>query len=329
MTRSEIPRNAATLSTTGHIVACPAPLKGVLSAAEAAAVLAAGFRAAGHACSEVPLADGGEGTAEALHRVLGGEWASARVSDPLGRDVDARFVVLPDGRAVIESAEAIGLGRLRPDERDPLRASSRGLGELIRAAGDRELLVALGGSATVDGGAGLRGVVSGLPRRTVALCDVSSPLLDAARVFAAQKGASADDVAVLERRLAAMDELAPYARAPGAGAAGGLGAALAALGAELVSGAEFVAEAVGLRAQLQGAAFAVTGEGAVDRTSRAGKATGVVARLCADAGVRCAVFGGRVEESLPGTESYKLSGEPGRARDDLAALAARLAESLG
>jgi glycerate 2-kinase len=183
----------------------------VLSASEAAAALADGFRAAGLPCAEMPLADGGEGTAEALYRVLGGEWVSARVTDPLGREVGARFLVLPDGRAVVEAAEPLGLWRLREDERDPLRASSRGLGELIRAAGERELVVALGGTATVDGGAGLREVVTAVRAGTVALCDVSSPLLDAARVFAAQKGASADEAAVLERRLAAMAELAPYA----------------------------------------------------------------------------------------------------------------------
>ena len=145
---------------------------------------------------EIPVADGGEGTAAALHAALGGEWREASVSDPLGRRVDARFLRIPDGRAVIEAAEAIGLPRLRPEERDPLRASSRGLGELVLAAleaGASGLVVGLGGTATVDGGAGLREVLRELPVPTVAACDVASPLLGergAARAFGPQKGAT-------------------------------------------------------------------------------------------------------------------------------------------
>jgi glycerate kinase len=112
------------------------------------------------------MADGGEGTAAALVAALGGEWRSAFVPDPLGREVEASYVLLPDGRAVVESAQAIGLARLARDELDPLGASSRGLGELVLAAldgGATGLLVGLGDSATVDGGAGLREVVDALP----------------------------------------------------------------------------------------------------------------------------------------------------------------------
>jgi glycerate kinase len=283
--------------------------------------LADGFARAGVECDQIPLADGGEGTAEALWTVLGGEWREAEVSDPLGRPVVARYLLLPDGRAVVESAEAIGLSRLEPHELDPLGASSRGLGELILAAEGRELLVGLGGTATVDGGAGLREVVPALPAPTTVLCDVSSPLVDAARLFSAQKGATPEQAKELERRLLAQDELRPYADVPGAGSAGGLGAAFAALGATLVPGAEFVLETVGFRDRLAGAALVVTGEGAVDRTSAAGKVTGTVARVCAEAGVRCAVFGGRVDEPLPGTESYELDG-------DLAELGERLGRTL-
>lgn len=323
-----MPRKAAKFSTTPRIVACPDSLKGVLASGEAAAALAEGCARAGVACDEVPLADGGEGTAEVLSRAFGGEWRTARVHDPLGREVEARFLVLPDGIAVVESAEPLGLSRLARDELDPLRASSRGLGELILAAGDRDLILPIGGTATVDGGAGLREVLEELPGRATVLCDVRSPLLDAARVFAAQKGASPADALELERRLAEMKELRPYADVPGAGAAGGLGAAFAAFGAELVPGAEYVIEAVGLRERLRGAALAVTGEGMVDRTSAEGKVAGAVVRLCAEEGVRCAVFGGRVEEPLPGAESYELSGDPERAREDLVALGGELGRSL-
>jgi glycerate kinase len=284
--------------------------------------------------AEVPVADGGEGTAEVLAAVLGGEWRAATVSDALGRPVRARYLLLPGRSAVVESAEAIGLSLLRPQERDPLRASSRGLGELIQVAlGERlaSLLVCLGGSATVDGGAGLREVVDSLPVETAVACDVRNPLLGergAARVFGPQKGATPEAVEELEDRLAAMEELAAVADLPGAGAAGGLGAAFAALGAELVSGAELVLELVGFRERLRGAALAVTGEGTVDRTSAEGKAPGAVVRVCREDGVRCIVFGGRVLESLEGVHHEELSGDPARAREDLVALGERLGYQL-
>src|SRR5207244_4923899 len=136
----------------------------------------------------------------------------------------ARWLELPNGSAVVEAAEAIPLDSERLD---PFAASSRGLGELIRAVGrPRELLVGLGGTANVDGGAGLLEIVDELPAPTRVACDVDVPLVDAARVFAAQKGASQEQAQELERRLAAMRQLEPYSDLPGAGAAGGLGAAL-------------------------------------------------------------------------------------------------------
>ena len=316
-------------------LACPASLKGVLSAPEAAAALAAGLGRSGAVqAEELPVADGGEGTAEVLRSALRGDWRSAEVSDPLGRAIEARFLVLPDGTAVVESAEAIGLGRLAPEERDPLRASSRGLGELILAAcaeRPRELLVCLGGSATVDGGAGLREVLGALPVRTTVACDVRNPLLGergAARAFGPQKGATPAAVEELERRLTAIPELASVAGLPGAGAAGGLGGALAALGGRLVAGAELVLARMGFRERVRGAALAVTGEGTVDRSSTEGKAPGEVQRVCREEGVRCAVFGGRIAEPLEHAELHELSGNPARAGDDLVALGARLAAEL-
>lgn len=306
---------------------CPASLKGVLGAGAAAGALAEGLRRAGAEAVELPVADGGEGTAEVLHAALGGAWRETRVSDPLGRAVEARWLLLPGGRAVVEAAAAIGLPLLTPEERDPLRASSRGLGELVLAALREEpgsLLVALGGSATIDGGAGLREVVQALPVPTVALCDVRTPLADAARLFGPQKGASPDDIAVLERRLAAMEELRPFAQLPGAGAAGGLGAAFAALGAELVPGATAVLDLLGFDRRLSGTDLVVTGEGEVDVTTAEGKAPGEVARRAAAAGVRCVVFGGRVLAEVSGAETVVLSGDPGRAEADLVELGRRL-----
>src|SRR5262249_3922475 len=125
---------------------CPASLKGVLSAPAAASALAEGFRSRDVEAVELPVADGGEATAEVLSLRLGGTWRGARVSDPLGRPVDASWLALTDGRAVAEAAAAIGLPLLDPEERDPLRASSRGFGELLLEVGRSEpssLLVGL------------------------------------------------------------------------------------------------------------------------------------------------------------------------------------------
>lgn len=301
-------------------LACPASLKGVLSAGEAAAALVEGL---GPGAVALPVADGGEGTLEVLHAALGGEWREARVPDAFGRPRAARWLRLPDGTAAVESAQAVPLD---PSRLDPFAASSRGLGELILQAGrPRRLVVCLGGTANVDGGAGLLEVLDALPAPTRVVCDVQSRLLDSARLFGPQKGATTPElVARLERRLASIEELGPYAELAGAGAAGGLGAALASLGAELVPGAELVLELIRFRERLAGVRLVVTGEGTVDRTTAEGKAPGVVARVCAEAGVRCVVFGGRVVEPLAGAETVALSGDPSRAREDLVALGSAL-----
>ncbi|MGH3136619.1 MAG: glycerate kinase family protein [Gaiellaceae bacterium] len=302
---------------------CPASLKGVLSARAAADALGRGFREVGAGVTELPVADGGEGTCEALASALGGDYREAVVSDPFGRPVPARWLLLPDGRAVIEAAAAIGLPLLASKERDPLRASSRGLGELVLAAlaeSPASLVVALGGTATVDGGAGLRECVRELPVGTVVLCDVRTPLAGAARLFGPQKGASASDVEKLARRLAEMDELAPYADLPGSGAAGGLGAALAALGGELVAGAPAVLDLLGFDQRLGDHDLVVTGEGQIDETTAEGKAPGEVVLRCVAAGIRCVVFGGRVRSEIAGAETIPLSGQPSRAEADLVEL---------
>jgi len=317
-------------------LASPASCKGALSAVEAALALAAGLRAGGLDAEEVPVADGGEGTAEVFAATLGGEWRTAPASDPLGRVVAARFLVLEDGTAIVEAAEAVGLARLVEGERDPMRASSRGLGQLLLAVAAEaggSILVGLGDSATVDGGAGLREVVGDAlaGRELRALCDVRNPLLGkrgAARAFGPQKGASPEQVEELEARLAGMAELRPYAGWPGAGAAGGLGAAIASLGGKLVSGSELVLQRIGFRALATGADLVVTGEGTIDRSSSEGKAVGEVVRICGEEGVRCAVFGGRVDAALPGVEMHTLSGDPERAAEDLVELGVRLARAL-
>jgi glycerate kinase len=300
-------------------LASPASLKGVLSAGEAAAFLAEGFRTGGAEADELPIADGGEGTAEVLGARVR---ARVRVGDAFGRPREAPIRALSDGTAVVESAEAIPLD---PQRLDPLAASSRGLGELIAQAEGERLLVCLGGTATVDGGAGLREVLQELPAPTIVLCDALVPLRDAALRFAPQKGATPEQVELLERRLAAMSELAPYAELPGAGAAGGLGAALAALGARLVPGAREVLERLRFRDRVREASLVVTGEGTIDATTTTGKAPGEALRICLGEGIRCVVFGGRVVIELPGAETVALSGDPARAGDDLVALGERLA----
>jgi glycerate kinase len=293
-------------------LACPASLKGVLSAREAAAALAEGLRTWAEV-DVLPVADGGEGTLDALHAALGGTWHKAHVHDAFGRPRRARWLELRSELAVVEAAEVIPLD---PERLDPLGASSRGLGELIQQLGSpRGLLLCLGGTANVDGGAGLLEVVDELPAPTRVACDVDVRLLDAVRVFAAQKGATPEQLPELESRLA---PLAPFADLAGAGAAGGLGAALASLGAELLRGAELVLDL--LRFDPAPYDLVVTGEGTVDRTTMRGKAPGEVARRCVAAGVRCVVFGGRVEEPAAGAETVPLSGDPARAREDLVAL---------
>ena len=307
-----------------NALACPASLKGVLSAREAASAIAEGLGGA----VELPVADGGEGTLDVLAPAVGAGWRETEVSDPLGRPVVARWLLGEDGTALVESAEAVGLGLVAEDERDPLQASSRGLGELLAEVQDSdpaEIVVFLGGSATTDGGAGLMEVLGGFRVPVRAACDVRAPLLDAARVFAAQKGATPEQADELERRLLERRSLAPFRDLPGAGAAGGLGAALAALGAELVEGARLVIDLMGLPGRLGGADLVVTGEGTVDGTTWMGKAPAEVMRVCAEQGVRCALFGGRVVDPPDGAEVYELSGDPARAREDLVELGRRLA----
>lgn len=310
-----------------RVVCAPASLKGVLGAVDAAAALAQGVRDGHGEAVELPVADGGEGTAAVLHAALGGEWREADAEDPLGRALRARWLQLPDGTAVVDSAAAVGLPLLTPEELDPLRTSTRGLGLLLRAVlaeRPRALLVGLGGSATVDGGAGMRSVLDEIPVPTKVACDVRTTLLDAARLFGPQKGASLDDVVELERRLAADDELRPHAGLEGSGAAGGLGAAFAALGGELVPGARLVLETIRFGARIADADLVVTGEGTVDATTPEGKAPAEVARVAAERNVRCLLFGGRVEQAPAGIDTVALSGEPARARADLVALGRRL-----
>jgi glycerate kinase len=273
----------------------PDKFKGTMTAAEVAAAIAAGIRDGGRKAEELPVADGGDGTAAALVSALGGEWVEAEATDALGRSIAARFALLDDGRAAVEAAEASGLARLDSDELDAFAASTRGTGELIVAAcdaGASHVLVAVGGTAATDGGAGALAALEEArvdPKLTV-ICDVRTPFEQAAKVFAPQKGADAATVKRLARRLKAVAERAP--RDPRGlaltGAGGGLSGGLYAhRGAALVPGAPFVLDTLGFDTRMRASAFVVTGEGRLDEQTLEGKAAGEVAVRCRQAGVAC------------------------------------------
>jgi len=316
-----------------RVLASPASLKGVLRAVDAAAWLAAGLARGGTGAELAPVADGGEGTAEVVHLALGGVWQTVTVADPLGRPVSARWLALPDGTAVVDSAEAVGLPLLRPEERDPLRATSRGLGELLLAVletAPSSVLVGVGGTATVDGGAEMLAVAGErlADVKVRVACDVRNPLLGprgAARVYGPQKGANASGVEELEARLAGMETLAPYRELAGAGAGGGLGAAFASVGAVLCDGAALVLDLIGFDDRARVADLVVTGEGTVDATTLEGKAPGAVVRRCKRLRVPCVLFGGLVRDGL---DARALSGDPARAGEDLDELGEELARGL-
>jgi len=299
-------------------LACPASLKGVLSAREAAAALEDGFADAGVECVPLPLADGGEGTVDALCDLIG----YVEAEDAYGRARNAR-VGRRDDATFVEAAQVIPFD---PDRLDVMHASSRGFGELIERLRPERLVIALGGTANMDAGTGLLEALDALPAPTTVLCDVQTTLYDAPRLFGPQKGATPEQVAELEEYFRSLAALAPYAELPGSGAAGGLGAALASLGAELVAGAAAVLDFVGFDPSPYD--LVVTGEGRVDATTAEGKAPAEVARRCAEAGVACVVFGGIVTVPLPVAETVALSGEPDLAADDLLELGLRLGTRL-
>jgi glycerate kinase len=280
--------------------------------------LTAGFEQAEVAALALPVADGGDGTVAALCEEVG----HFDVHDAFGRPRSA-LVGRRGDAMVVEAAQVLPLD---PSLLDALGASSRGLGELLAGLSAPRVLLGLGGTATMDGGAGLLEVLSELTAPTTVLCDVATTYYDAPAAFGPQKGAAPDEVAELERRFRANARLAPFAELPGSGAAGGLGAALAALGAELVPGAAAILDLLGF--DPSAADLVVTGEGRVDATTAAGKAPAVVAARCVAAGTHCVVFGGVVESLLDGAECVALSGEPDRSVADLLELGARLGARL-
>jgi glycerate kinase len=283
----------------------PDKFKGTFSAREVAAAIASGLRAGGHEAVELPVADGGDGTLDALMSTLEGSLERRSVSDPLGRPVEAAFGLIDGGQtAIVEMAQASGLALVEEDERDAWGASTYGTGELIAAAaeaGATRVIVTVGGSATNDGGAGALDAlrdsgVSGVELDV--LCDVRTPFEDAARVFGPQKGADPGLVERLTDRLA--DQAAAMRRDPRGepmtGCAGGLSGALwAEHGARLHDGAGWVLGAVGFDERMRAAAFVVTGEGKIDEQTLQGKLVGEVATRCRQAGVPCHGVVGKID----------------------------------
>lgn len=297
-------------------------------------------------CLCIPLADGGEGTVAALVRGAGGGLKTVTVRGPLGDGVVAQWAILEDGSAIVEMAQASGLTLIAPQNRDAKRASSYGTGEIIRNAldaGCRKLLIGIGGSSTTDGGAGalqalgarffdcegdeilpggaalihLAGIdISGLDSRLkdceiTVLCDVSNPLCGprgAAPIYGPQKGASADEVQLLDAALSRFADVTAQTlhrdlrEFPGAGAAGGMGFGLLSfLGAQLRPGIEVVLEATRFREKLEDADLVLTAEGALDEQTLNGKAVAGVANAAKQAkngaGVPVIAFGGAVKLS--------------------------------
>jgi glycerate kinase len=277
------------------ILVAPDAFKGMAAARVVAEAIGLGLGRAGLESDIAPIADGGEGTAAVLVERLGGGARRALVHDPLGREVEASFVLLDDGRAVVEVAAASGFALVAEGERDAEAASSVGTGELIvaaLAAGARQVLVAAGGSATSDGGAGAIAVVEaagglgGAPLKV--LCDVRTPFELAAARFAPQKGADAATVVRIARRL---DLMAAGLRrdprgVPMSGAAGGLSGGLwAAFDADLLPGAPFVLDALDFDRRLRASRAVVVGEGRLDATTLDGKALAEAATRARQLGV--------------------------------------------
>lgn len=319
-------------------LAAPDSFKGSLTAEEVAAAMAAGLADAdlGIEVRELPLADGGEGTAGVLLAALGGEWVEAPAHDPVGRPITATYARLADGRAAIDAAAASGLTLLSAHELDPLGASTRGTGELVShalRAGASEVLVAAGGSATTDGGTGAVDALreAGFERASLTvICDASTPWERAAEIFSPQKGADADQVASLARRLERLATQAPRdpRGVPCSGAAGGLAGGLWAwFDATIAAGAAFVCDQAGFDAALAGASLCLTGEGRLDTTTAEGKLVAEVARRSEVQGVPCyAVVGecalAAAEVERLGLAGVREAGDP----DSIKAVSRQLAE---
>ena len=298
-----------------RILAAPDKFRGTASAQEIAAAIAAAAAAVSATCDRAPMADGGEGTLDAL----GGPNRSSAVTGPLGEPTVAPWRI-SRGVAVIEMALASGLAVAGGAEsNDPVNATTSGTGELIAeavAAGAQRVLVAVGGSATTDGGLGALEALPSPARMAgvemIVACDVRTAFVDAAAVYGPQKGASPAQIELLTRRLRRLAQI--YERdygvdvtaMAGAGAAGGLAGGLAARGASLVDGFEMVSDEIGLPERILDADAVVTGEGRYDATSLQGKVVGGVAEIAAQSGKRTLAVVGGSDPTAPTPDSLEI-----------------------
>ena len=320
------------------VLVAPDSFKGTFSAVEVAEAIGRGLSAAGIDADLCPVADGGEGTMETLLASIGGETIMVDdVRGPLGAPIPAPFALVDGGRrALVEMAAASGLALISEDERDPWAATTYGTGQLIRAAaeaGAEEVMVAVGGSATVDGGRGALEALDDLGgiggARVVVLCDVQTPWERCAEIYGPQKGADAEMVRRLEERLDAYARELP--RDPRGvamtGAAGGLSGGLwAGLGAALEPGAPYVLDAVRFDERVRGAAGVIAGEGRIDEQSVMGKIVGEIGERAIAAGVPLHAIVGR--NSVPEEAARRIALRSVREATTLAEIQAT-AERLG
>lgn len=340
------------------VVVASDSFKGCLRSDQVAAAVAVGLQNALPGCDVVKLTvgDGGEGTMDALISALGGKRVVLTVQDPLGRPVEAEYAILTDGSAVIEISKCSGLMLLSAQERNPLKTSTYGAGQLIADAldkGCRRFMVCIGGSATNDAGTGMLEALgyrfvdsvgtemngcgetlekifyidssAAMPElkeaEFIVACDVSSPLYGpkgAAYVFAPQKGADAAMVEKLDRGLRHFADIMQkctgldVADMPGAGAAGGLGAAFKAfLNAKPKRGADMVLDAVGFDEHIRNADLVITGEGKIDSQTMAGKLPAAVAERASAQNIPVVAICGYSDiDTLPGShEIYPVTPE--------------------
>lgn len=296
------------------VLIAPDKFKGTLSSEAVAQAAADGLARVGIGADICPVADGGEGTIDALLRHIDLELHSVEVSDALGRPTSARIAMLEPATALVQSSEAIGLDLIAEGERDAIAASSRGVGELIAGAADtgaKRVLIGVGGTATTDGGAGAiehlreagligkRGPLKPCPKLTM-LCDARVAWESAPSMFAPQKGATEEQVAKLEDRLHALATELPHDPRGKlmTGAGGGLSGGLWAAGdAELKSGAAWVLDQVDFTPRMLASRAVITGEGSLDRQTLLGKAVGEVGTRARQAGVPCHVIVGQMKMS--------------------------------
>lgn len=289
------------------VVIAPDKFRGTASAPEVAEWISQYFLECGYSVMKFPMSDGGEG----LLSVFDGVVRSAKVTSADGRSITSDYK-LDGSQAIIESAAAIGLSLVGgPELNQPLTATTKGVGELIRDAvfaGAKRIIVGCGGSATTDGGMGAIEALEPISRlagvELIVAVDVQTRFSQAAVEFAGQKGASPSQIELLSRRLQALEKSyrtrfgVDISKIPGAGAAGGLAGGLAAIGGKIVSGFELVSEVNGLHEALDEASLVITGEGYLDDQSFNGKVVGGVVTLCIDRSIPYLVITGDIDPDI-------------------------------